>query len=339
VSEKFLFKKNIKHILANKRMTIIGSKLFSKLFFVLMYHDICEDNDFPSWLRVKKSAFESQMSQLQEICTFIRPSELFQENFPGNNHLNILLSFDDGFVNQYRLASPIIKKFSIPALFFISTENTQTGEIFWFDRIITPIQVKRIDQLDLRFLSLDDYQFPLNDEIQRWETIQLLLNDVKEKHKNEKHIFENIMRFFDETYGGEMQEYVKKYRPLKKDEILKMKESGYCYFGSHSHKHEILTCLENEDIRNNLIESKNYLESLLGEPITHISYPNGNVNQNVEMLCREAGYDYGYTTQHCIVKKDTNRMQIPRISVGGYDTIQMLFWKINKAMIKRVIAS
>jgi len=337
-SKKPLLKNILKSLLSSNRITSICSHLLKPSVIVLMYHDVCEDSDFSSWLRVKKSSFESQMRQLQKICTFIRPSELFQEHLLSNNRLNILLTFDDGFVNQYRFALPIFEKFSIPALFFISTENMQTGEIFWFDRIITPIQVKRIDHLDLRLLGLGNYQFSSKDEIQRWETIQVLLNGVKEKQKREKHIFQEIMHFFEENYGSEMQRFIEKYRPLTKDEILKMKECGFCYFGSHSHKHEILTHLESEDIRNNLLESKSCLEAVLGEPVTHISYPNGDVNQTAEMLCKEAGYDYGYTTQHGVVKEDINRMQIPRISVSGYDTIQMLFWKINKAMMKTTFA-
>jgi peptidoglycan/xylan/chitin deacetylase (PgdA/CDA1 family) len=333
-----LLKNILKSLLSSNRIASVCAHLLKPSVIVLMYHDVCEDSDFSSWLRVKKSSFKSQISQLQKICTFIRPSELFQKHLLSNNRLNILLTFDDGFVNQYRLALPIIENFSIPALFFISTENMQTGEIFWFDKIIMPIQMKRIDHLDLHFLGLDNYYFPLKNEILRWEAIQVLLNDVKEKQKIEKHIFQEILDFFEENYGSEMQRFIEKYRPLTKDEILKMKEGGVCYFGSHSHKHEILTHLESEDMRKNLLESKSYLETVLGEPVTHISYPNGDVNQTVEMLCKEAGYDYGYTTQHGVVKEDINRMQIPRTSVSGYDTIQMLFWKINKAMMKTTFA-
>ena len=126
------------------------------------------------------------------------------------------------------------------------------------------------------------------------------------------------------------------YRPLKQDEICKMKASNLCYFGSHSHRHEILTYLNDDEIRRNLIKSKEILEKLLGERIIHFSYPNGDTNARVSTLCRNVGYEYGYMAKSGLLKLNTPPMNIPRIAVSGYDSIQSLFWKINKELIRSI---
>jgi peptidoglycan/xylan/chitin deacetylase (PgdA/CDA1 family) len=332
-----VIKKKLKQILANHKITRMISNLLPPTVVVLTYHDICENNDISSWLRVKKSSFELQLSQLREIGNFIRPSDLYHKETLSRHGLNFLITFDDGFIKQYKLALPILEKFQIPALFFISTENVQTGDLFWFDRIITPIQVKRITSLELRLVGLRDYQFSMSEGDERWNDIQVLLEDIKAKGNCTHPDVQKVLRFFDDTFGDIIKKITHQYRPLKEDDICKMQASDLCYLGSHSHRHEILPYLDDKDIKNNLVRSKEFLENLLRQPITHFSYPNGNTNNRVTALCRESGYEYCYTATSGLVKSNTNLMEIPRISVGGYDSIQILFWKINRALMKGVI--
>jgi len=310
-------------LIKNKLKQVIGNQVFTKFIsnssphavvVVLMYHDICDDDDFTSWLRVKKSSFEFQIRKLLELGHFIRPSDLFQNDALRKHTLNFLMTFDDGFVNNYKLALPILKKFQIPALFFISTEHIQSGEQFWFDRVITPIQIHKITSLDLQHLGLRDYRFFPSEGHRRWDDIQAfeISRDINADVRN-------------------------KYRPLTQDEICQMQTSKLCYFGSHSHRHEILTYLTTKDLIMNLVKSKDFLEKLLGHPITHFAYPNGDTNALVARYCRETGYEYCYLATAAIVKKNTDPMNIPRIPVSGYDSIQSLFWKINKELIKAAV--
>jgi len=78
------------------------------------------------------------------------------------------------------------------------------------------------------------------------------------------------------------------------------------------------------------------LEKLLGEHIIHFAYPNGGTDIRVSKLCQECGYEYGYVTSSGLLKRNTLPMNIPRIGVGGYDSVQSLFWKINKELIRSV---
>ncbi len=328
--------KRYKEIFSSQRITENGAALLSSTIAVLMYHDLSEDHDLSSWMRVKKQMFELQMRRLSEICHFIHPSDLFQKKDLSKDRLNILLTFDDGFVNQYTLALPILLKLKIPALFFISTENIES-DIFWFDRILIPIQAMRIRALDLRSFGLRNYHFSSSDDAKRWKAIQVLLEDIKSRGTASSPNVRRIVEYFDNTFEDVIRRVKESYRPLTRDELRRMKATNLCYFGSHSHRHESLIYLNDDEVKKNVIESKEILEALLETGVIHFAYPNGDTDIRVSKLCQEGGYEYGYVTSSGLLEKDTLPMNIPRIAVGGYDSVQSLFWKINKELIRSIL--
>jgi peptidoglycan/xylan/chitin deacetylase (PgdA/CDA1 family) len=66
--------------------------------------------------------------------------------------------------------------------------------------------------------------------------------------------------------------------------------------GSHTLRHHELTKLDTNETLTELIQSKDYLENVLGEPVTSLCYPKGKFNQQVRALVAEAGYTLGRTT-------------------------------------------
>ena len=300
---------------------------------VLCYHDICEDNDYASWLRIKRSAFISQLQKFKEIGHFLRPDELLQSERWHPDKLNILLTFDDGYANNYALAFPLLQKFDIPALFFVSTWNISSGEVFWFDRVVCAIQENRLTDLDLQPQGLRRYRLPLMDDSRRWDSIQTILEDLKSIGNASHPTVQAALDRLDPGGGSSCGENC--YQPLDEANILEMHRSGLCFFGSHSHRHDILTLLGAEDLQHNLAVSRQVLENLLGVPIEHISYPNGNVDARVSDACKETGYRFGYLTLPGEVLPDLDPLHVPRFLVGGYDSIDALMWRIGKLLVAR----
>jgi len=303
---------------------------------VLMYHDLRRDDSFESWLKVGQSNFRRQIKFLSKIAMFIVPEEILGSMNSNSKRLKMLLTFDDGQVNNYRLALPILNEHHIPALFFVSTDNVMSGELFWFDRIILPIQTKRLSKLNLEHYGLGNYFFQKKSEQKRWDDIQKVLADIKKKYgpvhgKNKE--FENILRYFDQLNGKELKRLEEESRPLSIEEIRKMSAHKNCHLGSHSHRHEILTYLNDSELKENIEKSKILLENISGRKVEHISYPNGNFDERVIRFCQQGGFRYGYTTIPKVVNRFTHPMNIPRIAVGGFDTPLTILINILKAII------
>jgi hypothetical protein len=163
-----MLKKYIKKAFA--RQTVISrlSRLIKKpAVIVLAYHNVGSDNTLGSWLQIAQRNFDEQLGTLAKFCHFIRPEDLFEGPALLPDRPNLLVTFDDGYGGNCRYALPVLEKHGIPALFFISTANMQSGELFWFDKLIIPIQAQHLDYLDLRATGLSEYRFRSNGDRNR----------------------------------------------------------------------------------------------------------------------------------------------------------------------------
>jgi hypothetical protein len=323
----------VKSSLGNPAITKMLARARKGRAIVLTYHDISRNNSFSSWLRVKAGEFESQIEELGKIGRFIQPDKLFNRGALREDQLNILLTFDDGYANHCNIAMPILEKYRVPALFFLSTENILSGQPFWFDKIIAPVQIQKLTHLGLEHLGLLKYKFSLPDGAGRWCDLEKLLTDIKKKGSLTQPEGQAIIEYFDQKFDSITHSILSECRPLSRDQILQMHACKWCHFGSHADRHEILTYLSPEAIGESLRTSKEFLEGLLAMPVTHFAYPNGSLNSTVKRLCREAEYEYAYTISAGMVDAGTDRLAIPRISVSGYDTVRSLFFKINRVLL------
>jgi peptidoglycan/xylan/chitin deacetylase (PgdA/CDA1 family) len=104
---------------------------------------------------------------------------------------------------------------------------------------------------------------------------------------------------------------------MKWDEIREMKRSGLVSFGSHTVGHKILTTLTDDEINIELIESKKRLinEQAVDPSFIPFCYPNGNYNERIAKLVKDAGYSLAVTTKSGWNTFESNPFELKRIPV------------------------
>lgn len=351
-----LVRSTLKRVFASPILTGFAARRCSDSVVVLAYHDIGTDTGPGHWLRVRREEFDRQLEWLSKFGRFIAPGELpvmaankeravrdGGKAGPGADAvsgrfadrptaLRFLLTFDDGYVNNYRLALPILEGRNIPALFFVSTWNTATGEPFWFDRVTVPLQVETHNEIDLRDVGLRQYQFHPHDDRSRWEDIQSLLIDIKALGNPGVPEVDRVLERCDAAAGERGRAALADCRPLQVREILAMRATGLCHFGSHAHRHEILTYLDDTTLSETLRQSRTFMEASGLTPPDDIAYPNGDVDDRVAAASRSAGFRRGYTVAQGLVRKETDALRLPRLVIGGYDTLDMVAFKLNRLL-------
>lgn len=323
-----------KRFLGNQFLTRASSWNTHKHAVVLMYHDLREDTDFENWLRVGCSNFQLQMRTIKKLGKVLTPQEFTDKNCWDSNRLNFLVTFDDGYINNLRLALPILTAEQVPGLFFISTENMVEQNGFYADVVVSCIQVNNLSFLDFSDCGLGIFHFSQNNPIHRWDDIQKLLTALKVLRYEESGCWRRVMGDLESRFIDTLAKALPRFRPLTSMEVKKIAQSEYGFIGSHSHSHHLMTNLDSSEILMNLNKSKTILENLVQGPVDHFAYPNGDSNSTVKHLVGKAGFKWAYTVKEGLVEGDgITNLAIPRIGVGGYDRIADVFFQINRELI------
>lgn len=88
--------------------------------------------------------------------------------------------------------------------------------------------------------------------------------------------------------------------------------------GAHTATHPILARLKPGQVRTEVLDSKDFLESLLQERISLFAYPNGRPNVDYRavdaQIIRALGFDGAVTTAWGVADRASDRMQLPRFT-------------------------
>ena len=91
---------------------------------VLLYHAVAEDRDFPTpaGTNLPPEEFEEQMAYLAAAADPISLHASLGEN-RRTVRSPVAVTFDDGYGDNYRIAYPLLRKYSIPATFFLTVSR------------------------------------------------------------------------------------------------------------------------------------------------------------------------------------------------------------------------
>lgn len=160
---------------------------------VLMYHSISNEND-NNLMKVPKDQFSSQMKYLKDNGYYTLSANEFY-NFIVNDvpvpKKSVLITFDDGYQNQYDNAYPILKKYKFHATMFIITNYLDKGTLYLKSNELKEMSDNGIDieSHTLNHAKLDKLSY--SDQLAN-------LKDSKDKLEN---ICGKAVRFIAYPYG------------------------------------------------------------------------------------------------------------------------------------------
>ena len=104
---------------------------------IITYHRITNISDYQDPLKVSQKIFNKQIEYLQNNYTIISGEQLVDciknnKTLPNNS---CIITFDDGWADNYTNALPILKKHDVPAIVFVSTDFISSGKIFWHEQL------------------------------------------------------------------------------------------------------------------------------------------------------------------------------------------------------------
>ena len=186
--------------------------------------------------------------------------DAFTDVANGNRHRKKLIhiTFDDGFVDVFTHAYPILKQYHIPFTLYVTTDMPD-------------------GKADLWWLQLE----------------QMAHGDAEWFEKTVKQVYdrkENIAASMHEITSSAVDFSLCQQLALSWEQIQAMASEGLCAIGSHGVSHSALSLLSEEKAEQELTTSKQRLEAMLDKEIKHFSYPHSFFNETTNRLVRKTGY-------------------------------------------------
>tara|TARA_A100001037_G_C15128275_1_gene627416 strand:+ start:123 stop:1097 length:975 start_codon:yes stop_codon:yes gene_type:complete len=312
-------------------------------FYSLCYHYIRNDYDdpLPRLFGTKISDFNEHVSMLKKEYNVISLNDVnsfysLETNFKDIKN-GLLITFDDGLSDQFE-AGKILAENDISSIFFIPTctikDNLPASPII-LHYAIAILGMKKF-LTELKELVQEEYQIVESyfENIFSSNNIQKTIDMIKNifYYKLEPSL---SREFLIDIYNKNVKSagYSSQDMHLSKNQIEKLLEMGH-KIGTHSHSHISLARqgIDEEYIKNELIEPKNYLEGLLDIKINCMSYPFGEPRDCFsaqELFKKTNTYQLAFTIKHQLNKTKTSPLEIGRYMVTSQDDAEGLNKKIG----------
>ena len=198
---------------------------------------------------------------------------------------SVVITIDDGYEDNYRLALPILLKYKIPGTLYVATGYIGTDKILPMDRVDYALRKTNKKYINWPLLGKD--ALPIDRLENLGEVNRLIGQYVKTLSKDE---LENTI---DELYSElEVEPYIGKRIMLNWDEVKILKENNID-IGSHGVSHTCMTRLSFKEAVKELQESKETIMERTGRIPKHFAYPNGmrdDFSKELENQAKDIGY-------------------------------------------------
>ena len=315
----------------------LQKKLASSKGLILMYHRVAELEIDPWSLSVTPQNFGEHLEVLQKHYHPLSLQQLV-EALRGNKLPDraVVVTFDDGYADNFYNAKPLLEKYNIPATFFISTGFIGQNREFWWDELERLLlQPRKLPEKLSLNIDGNVYQWNLDQAVnyteqdyqrdrtcKAWEaqsgsrmsfyySIWQILRPLLEKERQ---------RILDEILEWAVAEPTPRatYRSLLPEELSALAEGELVEIGAHTVTHPFLSAQSTALQLNEIKQSKIDLEEMLNRPVRSFSYPFGDRTAETVELTRTAGFDCACSTFEEFVWQKSDHFQLPRFAVENW---------------------
>ena len=258
------------------------------------------DEHIQPGMYVRGQSFEAHIAYLRKRFTIISLDELldlWQTNRLKSDQSYCVITFDDGWKDNYQFAFPVLMKYRIPATIFLATDFIGTARWFWPDQMM--LLLEKGGQHTTGAADREAVSTILA------ETIGVRLSAAdgifRRVESGDPIDLDTIIEFCKGVEAVKVHQIIDRLSRtlhmdlpthrvlLNWDEVREMAGKGIT-FGSHSVSHRIMTQIPLSDVKMELIDSRKTMLEQGIKPIPVFCYPNGNFDRAIQELVKESGY-------------------------------------------------
>ncbi len=282
---------------------------------VLNYHRIgerCESLlDRGVW-SAGQEQFDRQVEWLTKHCDLIGVEDL-DEAVGARRGRHVLITFDDGYVDNYAYAFPVLKRHNASALFFVTAGFLDQMTPAWWDEIAWMIRRSCRDEIPPNRWTGTKLSLA---RAARAATIRRCLETFKRAPGESAAEF---LEWLGEMTGsGRLDPSMEPPVWMTWDMLREMHRGGMDV-GAHTMTHPVLSHVSPERQWEEIFGSKRRIEDELAAPVQAFSYPVGHTYcfDAVTRDClQRAGFRWAFTFHGGFARPThTDRLAMPRVPI------------------------
>ena len=282
--------------------------------------------------------FEEDLIYIKENYEVLSFTDLIARRIPAGRGGKpaVFLSFDDGFSECYSLVRPLLLKYGVPCIFFITTNFIDNAHMYYRNKVSLCIdRIKALDTAERQeqLINISDrYEVQLGKDgaFVRW--IKSITDDG---------LIDEMCLILDIDIGS----YLSEQKPyMSAEEINKLASDGFT-IGAHSQRHQKLGRLSQKEIEIEIVGSCDLIGDITGTDYVPFSFPNTATGINRDYLNQilQEHSSIGLLFDAKGIEQDRefiyNRIWVesPKLNAGGSESLQHVIKTAYKDYLKQAI--
>ena len=331
-----MIRQQLKQALLGSGVLRLAARLQGKAAAILMYHSVLEDPasvaDSLGGMIHPRAIFEGQMEllarefhpvSLDQVGRFVRGEKDLPERA-------VVVTFDDGYVDNFEMAMPILDRAGVPAAFYVTVDCVEKRRLPWPSRL--RFSFRKTDRKEWK--NEPAKVWPLGSERERdaaylaaCDRVAALAGAEQERVVSQ---IESDLAVRLPADSGELM--------MTWEQVRGLAQHGHLV-GSHTVTHPNLAHVGVEDARRELVESKRRMEAQIQAKVVHFSYPcpalSPNWSEQTLQESQRAGYETAVTTSSGLARRDDNPLALKRVRPSK--TVDGLRWNLETAFAGRAV--
>lgn len=301
---------------------------------VIMYHAVADEGGLepsilPDHRERAAEIFEAEMEYVSRVMRPIPLMELVERltrrlPLPPNA---VVVTFDDGYEDNYSIAFPILRKLKIPATIFLATGHIDSGLPFWWDELEARVERTTQPTLDVRGLGAPaDWSSALPLGAERKHTLRRVARWLRNLHPEEMKT-----RLARLTCRLEGDGPLSTPKLLTWDRVREMHGHGI-EFGAHTVTHPNLRLLDPSEAEDEIQSSIERIQDVTNSRVRSFAYPYGlaeNFSHELKCAVARSHIEGVCTAVPGVPSSATDPFAIPRVSWSS-GSVSLSAWKLNK---------
>lgn len=303
--------------------------------YIAMYHYTRDlvNSRYPGIKGLDLPLFRQQLDYFKENFHVVTMEQVLEAVYTGKKMppKALLLTFDDGYIDNYTVAMPLLQERRMQGSFFIPGKTIMKNVLLDVNKIhfilaSADIHVILKDLLEkMDYYRGREFNYPKNQElIEKYEVAsrldrkevifvkRILQTVLPEKLRNRitSELFEKYLGLPEDKFARELY--------MNHDQIRFMKSAGM-HIGFHGYDHYWLANLSEEEMKKDIDKGLETIGDYMDAHNWVINYPYGNYSSAVCNYAKSKGAKLGLTTEVRIAQLDKdNALTLPRLDCNDF---------------------